>query len=315
MTETKKIPVTILTGFLGAGKTTLLNHLISQTKHERVALIINEFGEVGIDDKLILRTEEEIIELNNGVICCAFKTDTTKSLLKLVENKGLQFDRVIIELSGVANPIPLARLLLSKPELIERYTLSGIVTVVDAGRIASQLQSHPEAKEQIAAADVILLNKIDLAEARTLGAAKMAIRNINPIAAVHEVTRGEITVDALFQAFEHTFVTEHTHSDDHHHDSELASMVLEASKPLDLQKVSQWIGELLLNHENLVRYKGLLDIAGFNERFVFQGVHELFENRKDRPWAASDDRKSQVVLIGRNLNKQELQDSFNTLIA
>ena len=315
MTETKKIPVTILTGFLGAGKTTLLNHLISQTKHERVALIINEFGEVGIDDKLILRTEEEIIELNNGVICCAFKTDTTKSLLKLVENKGLQFDRVIIELSGVANPIPLARLLLSKPELIERYTLSGIVTVVDSGHIASQLQSQPEAKEQIAAADVILLNKIDLAEARTLGAAKMAIRNINPIASVHEVTRGEITVDTLFQAFEHTFVTEHTHSDDHHHDSELASMVLEADKPLDLQKVTQWIGELLLNHENLVRYKGLLDIAGFNERFVFQGVHELFENRKDRPWAAPDDRKSQVVLIGRNLNKQDLQDSFNTIIA
>jgi len=313
----KKIPVTLITGFLGAGKTTLLNNLLSQLHHEKIAVIINEFGEIGIDDKLILRTDEEIIEMNNGAICCAVRTDTIKVLLKLTERKDLHFDRVIIETTGLANPVPIARAFLDKPALSERYEIDAIVTLVDATQITKQLKSAPETKTQIASADVILLNKIDLADERTVAVAKHDIKRINPLATIHLTRKSDLTLETLLSTKrDQTFIHEHTHEDEtHDHDSDITSFVLTATEPLDLEKVSHWIGEfIMLNSANLLRYKGLLDIAGMDERFIFQGVHEHFESRKDRPWG-TDERLSQVVIIGRNLDKEAFKESFRVLVA
>ncbi len=313
----KKIPVTLITGFLGAGKTTLLNNLLTQLHDEKVAVIVNEFGEVGIDDKLILRTDEEIIEMNNGAICCAVRTDTVKVLLKLTERKDLSFDRVIIETTGLANPIPIARAFLDKPALAERYEIDAIVTMVDASQIAQQLKTTPEAKMQIASADIVLLNKIDLTDERTVAIAKHDIKRINPLATIHQTTKSDLTLETLLEAQrDQTFVREYTtDGEEHGHDSDVTSFVLTAEQPLDLEKVGRWIGEyVLLNSENLLRYKGLLSIKGMDERFVFQGVHEHFENRKDRPWG-DDLRLSQVVIIGKGLDQAAFEESFAQLIS
>jgi G3E family GTPase len=312
-----RIPVTLITGFLGAGKTTLLNNLLTQSQHEKLAVIVNEFGEVGIDDKLLLRTDEEILEMNNGAICCAVRNDTVKVLTKLVENKSIKFDRVIIETTGLANPVPIARAFLDKPALEEKYRLDTIVTMVDASQILPQLSATPEAKTQIAAADVILLNKIDLSDERTIAVAKQRLRQINPIATIHETTKSDLSLELLRpENADQTFVREYTTEDHTHgHDDEVTSFVLTEHRPLDLEKVTHWIGEhIMLNSQNLLRYKGLLNIHGYDDRFVFQGVHEHFENKSERPWG-NEDRTSQVVIIGKDLDKEAFKKSFATLFA
>ncbi|MDA0207996.1 MAG: GTP-binding protein [bacterium] len=310
-----KIPVTILSGFLGSGKTTLLNRLLTEYQDEQLALIVNEFGEIGIDDKLLLRTDEEIIEMNNGAICCVLRDDTTKTLLKLVENKDRQFDRVLIETTGLANPIPIARAILEKPALKDKFKLESVVIMVDASNVLDQLHTTQEAKEQIAAADVIVLNKIDLADERTIAATKMKLRSINPIARIVETQNAEVTLDDLrSEEKDRSFVTDLAPAH-HDHDDEVTSFVLEADAALDFNKVTQWIGEtIMLNSDKLMRYKGILAIAGKNERFVFQGVHQHFEHRKDRVWKEGEDRKSQVVMIGKDLDEAKMREAFAKLV-
>lgn len=311
-----KIPITILSGFLGAGKTTLLNRLLTEYHDEQLALIVNEFGEVGIDDKLLLRTDEEIIEMNNGAICCVLKDDTTKTLLKLIENKDRQFDRVIIETTGLANPIPIARAILEKRALKDKFQLEAVVVMVDASNILDQLHATQEAKEQIAAADIVVLNKIDLADERTIASAKMKIRSINPIAKLIETEKSNVKLDELrIDEKDRSFVTELA-PEHHHHDDDVTSFVLEANVPLDFNKVTQWIGEtIMLNSDKLMRYKGILNIAGKEERFVFQGVHQHFEHRKDRAWHEGEERKSQVVMIGKGIDQAAMREAFEKLIA
>jgi G3E family GTPase len=312
-----KIPVTLITGFLGAGKTTLLNQLLTQ-QDKRLAVIVNEFGEIGIDDKLLLRTDEEVIEMNNGSICCMVKNDTVKVLTRLVENKDKAFDRVVIETTGLANPVPIARAFLDKLALKDAYELDAIVTVVDASNIIKQLVATPEAKVQIAAADIILLNKIDLVEPLALTSVEHRLRQINPLAVIHRTTKSELTLDKLLNGdHDHTYVEKYTKGDDHHgHDSEVSSFVLKSDKPLDLQKVGRWIGEfIMLNSANLLRYKGLLNIEGRDERFIFQGVHQHFENRSERPWKEGEERNSQVVIIGKDLDREAFEQSFSELAA
>jgi G3E family GTPase len=312
-----RIPVTLITGFLGAGKTTLLNNLLTQSQDEKLAVIVNEFGEVGIDDKLLLRTDEEILEMNNGAICCAVRSDTVKVLMKLVENKDRKFDRVIIETTGLANPVPIARAFLDKPALEKSYKLDTIVTMVDASQILPQLSATPEAKTQIAAADVILLNKIDLADERTIAVAKQRLKQINPMATIHETTKSNLSAEHLRPSdANQTFIREYTDENhEHGHDDEITSFVLTEHRPLDLEKVTRWIGEfIMLNSPNLLRYKGLLNVKGFDDRFVFQGVHEHFENKSERPWG-NDERTSQVVIIGKDLDRDAFEASFKTLAA
>jgi G3E family GTPase len=237
--------------------------------------------------------------------------------MKLVENKDRKFDRVIIETTGLANPVPIARAFLDKPALEKSYKLDTIVTMVDASQILPQLSATPEAKTQIAAADVILLNKIDLADERTIAVAKQRLKQINPMATIHETTKSDLSLEHLRPSdANQTFIREYTSEDHTHgHDEEVTSFVLTEHRPLDLEKVTRWIGEfIMLNSQNLLRYKGLLNIKGFDDRFVFQGVHEHFENKSERPWE-NEERTSQVVIIGKDLDRKAFEESFAALAA
>lgn len=314
-----KIPVILLTGFLGAGKTTLLNRLLSANNGEKIAVIVNEFGEIGIDERLIVRTNEEVIELANGSICCALKSDTVQVLEKLLQasESGEPFQRVIIETTGLANPTSIIRAFFDRPMLATRFALDSVVTVVDSAHILAQLENTPEARTQIAVADIILLNKTDLVDASELTRLMEVIRGINKSAKI--ITTHESGVDARtifshdpFERMENAILDAHHHN----HDDGIHSIALTENAPLDLDKVARFIGEhILLNGEKLLRYKGILQIKGMPERFVFQGVHMHFENRKDRLWGESETRTSEVVIIGKDLPELELREAFKNCVA
>lgn len=313
----EQLPVLLVTGFLGAGKTTLLNHLLHHTD-KKIALIVNEFGAVSIDDKILDASgAEQIIELPNGALCCASHGDTEQVLTQLMEEK-FEVDYVIIETTGLANPVPIAKSFLDRPSLKNRYTLDRIITVVDSSRILDQISTTHEAKIQIAVADVVLLNKTDLTDPRNLAATKMRIRSINPLANLIESEHSKITLTELLagDAKQGYFEAVPQEDGSHDHDSELSHVVLTNSHALNLDNVLRWIGEsLLLNSANLPRYKGILWIDGMDERFVFQGVHEHFENTKDRLWKDGEVKQSQVVVIGKELDQTKLQAEFDQLAA
>lgn len=312
--KSEKIPVILLTGFLGAGKTTLLNRLLSSKSGGRIAVIVNEFGSIGIDERLIVRTDEEVIELANGSICCALKSDTVQVLEKLLQasDSGESFERVIIETTGLANPSPIIRAFFERPMLSERFSLDCIVTLVDSAHIPNHIEERPEARTQIAVADILLVNKTDLVDSQELQRVVEILRGINKTGKI--LTTRESGIDArmifahdAFSRLENGLLDAHHHS----HDDGIQSIALIEEKPLNLDKVARFIGEhILLNSEKLLRYKGILSIAGMEERFVFQGVHMHFENRKDRLWQENEKRISEVVIIGSQLPEQELREAF-----
>jgi G3E family GTPase len=303
-----KIPVTLITGFLGAGKTTLVNEFLKQTK-EKIALIINEFGDISIDNRLITTETEELIELASGSICCSVKDDLMKILSTLLAT-GKHLDRVVIETTGLADPIPLLEAFAKRPMLYQSYEVTQVITVIDAFHIAEQLQMHEEAIPQIAIADILLINKIDLVN--DVAEIEELLRRINPIAHILTANKSKVPIEELLQGYvPDRFATISTGSEDHEHSSNIETIVLREDRPLDLQKVGLFIAEqILLNADNFVRYKGILNIEGMEDRFVFQGVHTQFENRRDRPWGEKEERVSEVVLIGRDLDAAELTRAF-----
>lgn len=320
------IPVTILTGFLGAGKTTLLNRILTGDHGKRIAVIINEFGDIGIDDKLVVKSSEDIVEMTNGCICCQAKDDTYKVLLKLIDNRKAMldgkpaFDAVVIETTGLANPGPLARLFLADPTLRTRYSLDGVVTVVDARYIREQLINNIEAKEQIACADVLVLNKTDLVDANEIPRIEEWIKALNPIAPIRHAERGNIPVQTVvnvggfnLEGKDHVIPD---HYDDHHaHDAHIKSIVIREERPLDLARVTRWIGsELMAQGDKILRAKGILNIHEMPERLVFQGVRWHFENTKGEPWQDAE-RVSEIVLIGYDLDEEAFKRSFQSCIA
>lgn len=315
-----KIPVTILTGFLGAGKTTLLNRLLSSASGDGVAVIVNEFGEVGIDGKLITRQEGNVIELSNGALCCAAMGDTVKVLSQLLDLKAEgKVKRVVIETTGLADPFPLVKAFLNRPMLAKAYALDAIVTVVDAFHVEGQLTATPEAVQQIAAADIVLLNKTDLVAEEDLIRVTYAIKTINTSADIRRTVRSETDIPALLGAAPKVRPYESAEgfkTEKHGHNAGVMSIAIKEPRPLALDKVSRWIAEsLMLNADKLMRYKGILNIAGKEERFVFQGVHHHFETLPDRAWKTDEERASDVVLIGKGLDRAEFEDGLRACAA
>ena len=301
-TASPKVPVTILTGFLGAGKTTLLNRILRERHGERIAVIENEFGEEGVDNDLIIDSgAEQIVEMNNGCICCTVRGDLVRILVELRrrrEAKPEAFDRVIIETTGLADPAPVAQTFFIEDEVAAYYALDAIVTVVDAKHAPLQLDAFHEAQEQVGFADRILLSKSDLVSAEELVTLRGRLVRINPRAPIKPVHFGEtpltdvidvrgFSLDSILE-IEPGFLDE----DDHEHDDAIQSFAFTSARPLDAAKLQAFFRDAIATYaKDLMRYKGVVALAGLDHRVVFQGVHMLMASDAGRPWAADEVRE------------------------
>jgi G3E family GTPase len=317
----ERVPVTVLTGFLGSGKTTLLNRILTEDHGLRIAVIENEFGEVGIDDALVLDAEEEIFEMNNGCICCTVRGDLIRILGALMRRKD-RFDQILIETTGLADPAPVAQTFFVDDEIRDQLRLDAIVTVVDARHIIGHLDDEKpegvenEAIEQIAFADRIVLNKLDLVEDDHVAEVLTRIRAINAPVRVLPATFGDVALgDVLgIRAFDlqRVLADEPTFLDDgeHQHDQTVTSVGIERKGQVDVERLNTWLGRLLSEKGvDIFRSKGILAIAGSPDRYVFQGVHMLFDGAAGAPWGA-DEPINRLVFIGRNLDRDELERGF-----
>ncbi len=321
-----KIPVTILTGFLGAGKTTLLNRILHERHGERIAVIENEFGEVGVDSGLLLNGggPDQIVEMNNGCICCTVRGDLVRILGELQVRRAAQpdaFSRVIIETTGLADPAPVAQTFFIDDEIAAHYALDAIVTVVDARHAPAQLNAHHEAQEQVGFADRILLSKTDLVSADEAQQLRERLVRINPRAPITPVHFGAspiaelldiggFSLDAIL-AIEPGFLGE----DSHTHDDAIQSFAFTTTTPFDADKLQAFFRELIAAHApDLLRYKGVVAFAGQDERIVFQGVHMTMSADAGRAWANGEARESMLVFIGRGLPKAALIDRLKACL-
>ncbi|MCX5480806.1 GTP-binding protein [Kaistia geumhonensis] len=346
-----QVPVTVLTGYLGAGKTTLLNRILSENHGKRYAVVVNEFGEIGIDNDLIVESDEEIYEMNNGCVCCTVRGDLIRVVEGLMKRPG-QFDGILVETTGLANPAPVAQTFFMDEDVRAKSRLDAVVTVADALNLLKRLDDAPEAEEQIAFADVVLLNKIDLVSAEQLAAVERRIREINPHATIHRTERSAVDLDKVLdrgafdldrilsldpeflEADEHDHDHDHHHHDhdhdhdhhhhdhdhDHHHhhhprhDNAVFSVSLRGGT-LDPQKFFPWIQEITqVEGANILRLKGILAMDRDPDRYVVQGVHMIIEGTHQRPWRDDEKRESRLVFIGRKLNEEAIRKSFEACL-
>ncbi len=420
--SSQRVPVTVLTGFLGSGKTTLLNRILTEEHGKKIAVIENEFGEIGVDQDLVINAEEEIFEMNNGCICCTVRGDLIRILGNLMKRRD-KFDHILIETTGMADPGPVAQTFFVDEDMQQRLSLDGIVTLVDAKHIWQHIDDSDEAKEQVAFADVIILNKTDLVEAGDLEKLEARIRSMNAAAKIYRAQNAQVELDhvlnlggfdldralnidpkflepeypfewggiyhlepgtyefvlqpgpdpemdlvvepaqggteadlqdaierAIAREFEtvpcpgthrieiatagyYALFTQH-HPDefaavvtgkeplvtrefkpDHEHDEEVSSVGITTPGDLDSKRFNQWMSQLLQTKgPEIFRMKGIVSIAGRPERFVFQGVHMLFDGRPDRNWGA-EPRRNQLIFIGRNLDRAEIEQGFAKCLA
>ena len=314
-TKNVPIPTTILTGFLGAGKTTLLNRILTERHGEKIAVIENEFGEAGIDNEILVQNkEEQIVEMNNGCICCTVRGDLVKILADLADKrkKGkLKFDRVIIETTGMADPGPVAQTFFMDDDIHSAYVLDAIVTVVDAKHAQMQLDTNEQARAQIGFADRILISKTDLVPQEETDKLLSRLKRMNPRATYKNVHFGETDIKEILdvRGFNLNAVLDidpdFLKDDHHHHDDDIQSFVFTSERALDMEKIEAFLSLLIQTYGNdMLRYKGVLNIDGQQNRMIFQGVHMTMGGSPGKPWAADEKRESKMVFIGRNLPKR-----------
>jgi len=344
-----KIPVTVLTGYLGAGKTTLLNRILSENHGKKYAVIVNEFGEIGIDNDLIIGADEEVFEMNNGCICCTVRGDLVRIMDGLMKRKG-KFDAIIVETTGLADPAPVAQTFFVDEDVQKNARLDAVVTVADAKWLSDRLKDAPEAKNQIAFADVIVLNKTDLVSKPELAEVEARIRGINPYAKLHRTERCQVGLTDVLErgAFDLDRILEiepdfleagddhdhdhhhhdhgHHHDHDHHHhdhghglkhyhDEDMQSLSLRSEKPLDPTKFMPWLQNLVATEgQKILRSKGILAFTGDDDRYVFQGVHMMLEGNHQRKWKEGEARESRLVFIGRELPEELIRTGFESCI-
>jgi G3E family GTPase len=313
----KKIPVTVISGFLGAGKTTLVNHVLTHHTGANIGVIVNEFGEVGIDGDLIVADAEALIEIRNGCICCTVRTDLVAGVKLLLERSDLKLDRLIIETSGLADPAPVLQTFLADTELLTRVELESVVTLVDAANFQRQIDDTI-AREQIAFADLIVLNKVDLLEPDELAPLERDLRAINPVAAIIRATNSEVAPDALLGvsrfSLPHVLAIEPgilQDKHDHEHDNSITSCAAETNHALDPDRFNRWVNQLVQQQgQHLMRMKGVLNFAGEARQFYFHSVHMLLDAKPGRPWQSAEARQSRFVFIGRHLDHAGLRCGF-----
>ena len=320
-TASDLVPVTVLTGYLGAGKTTLLNRILTENHGRRFAVVINEFGELGVDNDLVVDTDEEVFEMNNGCICCTVRGDLIRIIGGLMKRRE-RFDGIIVETTGLADPGPVAQTFFVDEDVRARTRLDAVVTVADAKHLPDRLADSPEAAEQIAFADVIVLNKIDLVTPEQRAAVTAQIRAINPFARILPAERSSVPIDEVLDrgAFDLNRILERVPDflteDSHEHDEAVQSVSLEVEAPIDAEKFNAWISGLLATKgQDMLRTKGILNYAGEDRRFAFQAVHMMADGDFIGPWREGEARVSRLVLIGRELNRPQLRRGFESCVA
>jgi len=349
----EKIPVTVLTGYLGAGKTTLLNRILTEDHGRKFAVIVNEFGEIGIDSDLVVGADEEVFEMNNGCICCTVRGDLIRIIEGLLKRRG-KFDAILVETTGLADPAPVAQTFFVDADVREAARLDAVVTIADAKWLAERLKDAPEAKNQIAFADVIILNKTDLVGPDELSEVEARIRAINPYAKLHKTVNCAVPLDAVLgrNAFDLQRILEiepeflngandhddhhdhdHDHAHDHHghhdehdhhashglkhyHDEDMQSVALSIEGDIDPEKFMPWLQDYVQREgASILRAKGILAFKDEPKRFVFQGVHMLLDGDLQRDWKPEEKRVSRLVFIGRNLKEDEITRGFMSCVA
>jgi G3E family GTPase len=336
-------PVTVLTGYLGAGKTTLLNRILSEDHGKRYAVIVNEFGEIGIDNDLIVGSDEEVYEMNNGCVCCTVRGDLIRVVSGLMKRKG-GFDAIVIETTGLADPAPVAQTFFVDDDVRAKAKLDSVTTVVDAKHILQRLEDSREAREQIAFADQIVLNKTDLVSADELAEVEARLRRLNPLAPIQRAVRSQVPLESVLGrgGFDLERILElepeflnpahgepgHVHdehcADDHDHDhhhhghviDDIKGVSLRLERPVDGEKLTAWLNRLLQERgPDILRAKGIIDVKGEPRRLVFQAVHMIMEGDFQREWKPGEDRSSRMVFIGRDLDEADLRKQFEACAA
>jgi G3E family GTPase len=334
ITHTTRIPVTIVTGFLGSGKTTLLNHVLNGAHGKRIAVIENEFGEVSIDDALLVESNQTIFKMSNGCLCCTINGDLVRTLTELIARRS-EFDYVIIETTGVANPAPVVQTFMVNEDIAEAFALDAVVTTIDAKHIGEHIENK-ECKEQVAFADILILNKLDLVTTDEAEAVVTKLRSLNGLAVIHRTERSNIALAAILD--QHAFSSEavgedhdehghdhegcghdhhgetcdhdHGHLHSHHHDDDVQSVGCVLSGDIDKARFNTWFGQLIQNNgDRLYRCKGILSIAGETNKAILQTVHRVVEVTSGSAWKEGE-RLSKIVFIGKDLKRDELLAGF-----
>ncbi|RVD55089.1 GTP-binding protein [Mesorhizobium sp. M2D.F.Ca.ET.185.01.1.1] len=336
-----QIPVTVLTGYLGAGKTTLLNRILSENHGKRYAVIVNEFGEIGIDNDLIVESDEEIYEMNNGCVCCTVRGDLIRVVEGLMRRPG-RFDAIVVETTGLADPVPVAQTFFMDDDVRTKTKLDAVVALVDAKHLPLRLKDSKEAEDQIAFADVVVLNKTDLVTPEELEKVEATVRAINPAAKIHRTQRSGVALEEVLDrgAFDlsralendphfleaHDLDHDHDHDHDHHHDHDghdhhhhhasdihdvtVKSVSLRGGE-MDPKKFFPWIEKVTqMEGPNILRLKGIIALRGDEDRYVLQGVHMILEGDHQRAWKDGEKHESRLVFIGRDLDAERLRKSF-----